>query len=469
MWHGRMMKERMLISEIIVLSVLLSAHRGTAQSAVGAFSEPHPTRLIAKIKPGQEATLRTGSPLLRRHGLSIRGRSNLAQGLIVLDLANTNAIGTAAGQAANQAQLARITALRNSGAFEYVEPDHVVHAHRQPSDSAFQNGTLWGLERLNAERAWNITAGSTDVVVAVIDSGVRFTHQDLASQMWRNPGEVAGNNVDDDGDGYVDNVHGINAIRNSGNPSDDSGHGTHVAGIIGAAANNAGPAVGVSWNVQLMACKSLDSTGNGHTSDAIECIEFAVSKGARILNCSWGGRNYSQALYDAIAAARTAGVLVVAAAGNDGVNNDRIPVYPASYNLDNIISVAALGFNDSLPSFSDYGQTSVDLAAPGVGIYSCAADSNFDYKTFDGTSAAAPHVSGVAALLLAQHPGLTLAELRPRLLNTTVSVPALSGRCVTGGRVNAYNALAVAPDGLLQVTISTNEAGTDSASVLSAA
>src|SRR5262249_40628037 len=158
-----------------------------------------------------------------------------------------------------------------------------------------------------------------------------------------------------------------------------------VAGTIGAAANNAGPVVGVCWNVRLMACKFLDSTGNGYTSDAIDCIDFAVSKGARILNCSWGGRDYSQGLYDAMAAAGNAGVLVVAAAGNDGLNNDVIPAYPASYNLDNIISVAALDSNDNLPSFSDYGHTTVDLAAPGVGIYSCAAGSDSDYRTFEGT------------------------------------------------------------------------------------
>jgi subtilisin family serine protease len=458
--HGnkpRAMKRpaRYVVGSFIPILLFVVAFGAMAQPGVQTTLEPHPTRLIAKIKSGQEAALRSDSPFLRQQGLAVRKRLNLARGLIVLDLADTNETATAGSQVAKQARLARLAALRNSGLFEYVEPDYAVRAHLQPSDSAFQNGTLWGLTRLNAEQAWGITTGSTNVVVGVIDSGVRSTHQDLASQLWRNPGEVAGNNVDDDGDGYVDNVHGINAINKSGNPSDDNDHGTHVAGTIGAAANNAGPVVGVCWNVRLMACKFLDSTGQGYTSDAIECIDFAASNGARILNCSWGGGDYSQALYDAIAAARNTGVLVIAAAGNDGRNNDTMPDYPASYNLDNIISVAALDANDSLPSFSNYGQTSVDLAAPGVGIYSCTAGSDSSYDTYQGTSMAAPHVSGVAALLLAQNPAIATAELRQRLLNTTVSVPALSGRCVTGGRVNAYNALTVAPDGVLEVSIST--------------
>jgi subtilisin family serine protease len=449
-----MMRDQTLI---VVVSAVLLAHHSTAQSAPTP-SAPHPTRLIAKIKSGQEAALLTDSPLLRQQGLTIRKRLNQIPRLVVLDLdlTNTNA-AAASSQAPKQARLARLNALRDSGLFDYVEPDYQLRAYLRPNDTAFQDGTLWGLSRLNAEQAWDITTGSTDVVVAVIDSGVRYTHQDLVSQMWRNPGEVAGNNVDDDGDGYVDNTYGVNAINHSGNPWDDDNHGTHVAGTIGAAANNAGAVVGVCWNVRLMACKFMDATGHGNTSDAIECIDFAVSNGARILNCSWGGGDYSQGLYDAIAAARTAGVIVVAAAGNDGLNTDAIPDYPACYNLDNILSVAALDSNDGLPAFSNYGQTSVDLAAPGVGTYSCTAVSDTSYDTYQGTSMAAPHVSGVAALLLAQNPVMTVTELRQRLLTTTVSVPALSGRCVTGGRVNAYKALAVAPDGVLEVTISTSD------------
>ena len=289
-----------------------------------------------------------------------------------------------------------------------------------------------------------------------MDSGIRHTHQDLAVQMWRNPGEIAGNGVDDDGDGIKDNVYGLNAINNSGNTSDDNGHGTHVSGTIGAAANNAGAVVGVCWKVRLMACKFLDSAGDGYTSDAIECIEFAVANGARVINCSWGGRDYSQALFNSLSSARTAGVLVVVAAGNDGFNNDARPTYPASYNLDNIIVVAAINQSDGLASFSNYGSTSVDLAAPGVGIYSCTAAGDAAYAPYQGTSMAAPHVTGVAALLLAQAPGLSLATLRQRLLSSTVSLASLSNRCVTGGRVDAFKALSTAPDGSREITTTTN-------------
>ena len=196
----------------------------------------------------------------------------------------------------------RIAALRNSGLFAYVEPDYVVKASLTPNDSAFVNGTLWGLRNngqlggrpgadINAVSAWDITTGSTNVIVAVIDTGIRYTHLDLAAQMWRNPGEIPGNQIDDDNNGYVDDVFGINAIDlvpAPGDPMDDIGHGTHVAGTIGAAANNGQPHVGVAWQVQLMACKFLGASG-GLTSDAIECIGYAARNRARIMNNSWGG------------------------------------------------------------------------------------------------------------------------------------------------------------------------------------
>jgi hypothetical protein len=292
--------------------------------------------------------------------------------------------------------------------------------------------------------------------VAIIDTGIRYTHQDLAAQVWHNPGEIPGNGIDDDGDGYVDNVYGINAITGSGDPFDDNNHGTHVAGTIGAAANNTGPHVGVTWQVRLMACKFLDASGSGYNSDAIECINFAVARGAKIMNNSWGGGGYSQALYDTIAAARDAGVLFVAAAGNNGEDADIFSHYPSSYALDNIVSVAALDRTDNLATFSNYGRNGVHLGAPGVSIFSSTAGSDSEYQYFNGTSMATPHVSGVAALVVARYPGITVSELKQRLINTTVPVPALAGRCVSGGRVNAYNALTAAPDGILELSISTS-------------
>ena len=196
--------------------------------------------------------------------------------------------------------LSRIQQLEETGLFDYVEPDYLHSSDAAPNDSAFSNGTLWGLRNqgqsggtsgadIDAVRAWDITTGSTDVIVAVIDTGIRYTHQDLSAQMWQNPGEsgaFASDGIDNDHDGYVDNVYGINAVTGSGNPMDDNGHGTHCAGTIGAAANGSGPHVGVAWNVRLMGLKFMDSGGSGFTSDAIECINFAVDKGARVLSCS---------------------------------------------------------------------------------------------------------------------------------------------------------------------------------------
>ncbi|MBI5387937.1 MAG: S8 family serine peptidase [Verrucomicrobia bacterium] len=447
------------------LLVLLLAAAG-AELPVAAQSPrnserpgPHPTRLIAKLKRELGAANRAAK-LALDHGLAVRKRFRHSADLLVLNetAAAARALANATPQERKLKLLTRLHALRQSGLFEFVEPDYVLTAHATPSDTAYQNGTLWGLQRIGAASAWDITTGSTNIIVAVVDSGIRHTHQDLAAQMWRNPGEMAGNGLDDDGDGIVDNVHGLNAISDSGDTSDDHSHGTHVAGTIGAAANNAGAVVGVCWQVRLMACKFMDSTGHGYTSDAVECIDFAVANGARVINCSWGGGEYSQALFNSLSAARTAGVLVVVAAGNDGFNNDLLPDYPASFNLDNLFVVAAIDQSDALASFSNYGQTSVDLAAPGVGIYSCTADSDASYDTYQGTSMAAPHVTGVMALLLAQTPGLSLATLRQRLLGSTVSLASLSGRCVTGGRVDAFKALSTVPDGVLEISTATSSA-----------
>jgi len=203
----------------------------------------------------------------------------------------------------------------------------------------------------------------------VIDTGVRYTHDDLAANMWTNPGEIAGNGLDDDGDGYVDDVHGINAITGSGDPNDDNGHGTHVSGTIGAVGNNGIGVVGVAWGVKIMALKAFNSSGNAAGSDLIECINYATSKRANIINASWGCQNcFSESLREAIAAARNQGILFVAAAGNFSADNDSIPFYPAGYDVDNIISVAATTRNDGLAYYSDVGKVSVHLAALAVSM-----------------------------------------------------------------------------------------------------
>jgi len=374
--------------------------------------------------------------------------------------------GTGAFAAENKVESleATIAALKKSGLYEYVEPNWIVHAVRTPNDGAFTDGTLWGLRNtgqrggtvgadINVTRAWDLTVGSREVVVGVIDTGIRYTHRDLAANMWRNPGEVANNGVDDDNNGYVDDVFGINAINGSGDPFDDDDHGTHVAGTIGAA-NDANPHVGVAWNVQLMALKFLDANGSGTTAGAIECLNYAIEHGAHLTNNSWGGGGRSRALEEAIQRAHEAGQLFVAAAGNDGSDIDRSPAFPAAYDVPNVVSVAALDRNDRLASFSNFGARNVDLGAPGVDIHSSVSSGDNAYDSFNGTSMASPHVAGVAALIYSHFPGIDVRIVKSRLMGSATPISALSGRSVTGGRVNAYGALTISADGVLEVLAS---------------
>ncbi len=373
--------------------------------------------------------------------------------------------GAPADKAQSADLLELIAELKASGLFEYVEPDWQVHALQEPNDTAYLDGTLWGLRNtgqaggtagidINPVPAWATTTGTQDVVVGVIDSGIRYTHQDLADNMWVNPGEVAGNGVDDDGNGYIDDVHGINAIDGSGDPDDDNNHGTHVAGTIAATGFNGSAHVGVAYNTRLMGLKFLAADGSGSTSDAIRCIEYAIAHGADVLNNSWGGGGFSQALADAIEAANQAGILFLAAAGNSTSDNDSTPSYPSNYESANVIAVAAIDRAGALADFSSYGSTTVDIAAPGVAIYSSTAASDSSYASFNGTSMATPHVAGVAALLRSAYPGAGITELRNRLLIAATPLPSLAGRVATGGMVNAGAAMALSADGVLEIAAS---------------
>jgi uncharacterized repeat protein (TIGR02543 family) len=360
----------------------------------------------------------------------------------------------------------QIKEMMDSGNYEFVEPDWLVGIDALPTDSAFTDGKLWGLRNtgqagmdIQAVEAWDITKGSNEIVVAVIDTGVRYTHKDLAANMWENPGEIAGNGRDDDGNEYVDDVHGINAIRNSGDPKDDHGHGTHVAGTIGAVANGGGAAVGVAWNVKIMALKFLPAHGLGSYSNAIECIDYAIANGADVMNNSWGGGPSDRSLRTAIDRARSAGIVFVAAAGNGGRDqigddNDNFKHhYPSDYSLDNIISVAAVNRHGNLAGFSNYGRTSVDLAAPGVSIYSTYYKSDTSYTTLQGTSMAAPHVSGAVALLLSREPDLTPSQVRQRLIDTAEPLQTLRNKVVSGGMLDAHAALLAAPRQALNLEV----------------
>jgi subtilisin family serine protease len=267
---------------------------------------------------------------------------------------------------------------------EYAYVDSRIRITSTPNDPRF--GEMWDQENttqtggtndadIDATAAWDIHTGSHNTIVAVIDTGIDWTHADLDDNLWINADEINGNGLDDDGNGYVDDYFGYDFINHDGNPMDDQGHGTHVAGTIGAEGNNGVGVTGINWNVSLMALKFLGADGSGTTSDAIEAILYAVNNGAHIINASWGGDPFSQALFDAIAYARDHGTIFVAAAGNgdafgNGIDNDANAFYPSGYALDNIISVAATDNSDNLATFSNYGATTVDLAAPGVNILS---------------------------------------------------------------------------------------------------
>jgi large repetitive protein len=332
---------------------------------------------------------------------------------------------------------AAVTALRANPNVLYAEPDYIVTASIVPNDALYAQ--LWGMAKINAPAAWDVSTGSPNVVVGDIDTGIDYTHPDLGANVWTNPGEIAGNGIDDDHNGYVDDIHGWDWVSNDNDPMDDHGHGTHTSGTVGALGNNGAGVAGVNWNVRIAGLKFLNAQGSGSTSNAIKALQYAVDKGMKVTNNSWGGGGYSQGLADAITAAGTAGDLFVAAAGNNSSNNDTLASYPASYSMDNIIAVAATTSADGLASFSNYGATSVDLGAPGSGILSTLPGNT--YASWSGTSMATPHVTGAAALLWAVHPSWTYGQVRDRILCTAAAIPALAGKTVTGGRLDLGAAL----------------------------
>jgi subtilisin family serine protease len=347
-----------------------------------------------------------------------------------------------------------------------VEPDHVLSAQVMPDDASFSQ--QWALHNtgqsggvvdadLDATEAWELHTGSRSVLVAVIDTGIQISHPDLAANVWTNPGEIPGNGLDDDGNGYVDDVRGWDYVNWDNDPADDHGHGTHCAGIIGAVGNNAIGVSGVCWEVSLLALKFLNSSGNGYESDAAEATLYAASLGARVTSNSYTGTAWSQILKDALDTAGQAGVLCVAAAGNTGNNIDFFPEYPAAYESPNLISVAATTRTDALASYSNYGALTVDLAAPGSEILSTTLQSGFTLSS--GTSMAAPQVAGACALLMSYRPAFSHMQVRDLLLTTVEARPALTGKCVTGGRLNLYNALLAADDILATPTGTLNVAG----------
>jgi subtilisin family serine protease len=295
---------------------------------------------------------------------------------------------------------------------------------------------------ISAIDAWRVTTGSDEVVVAVLDTGVALDHPDLKQNIWIRPAILGP--YDDPQLGRMNDRHGFDVSSSISDPEDDNGHGTHCAGIIGAVGDNGEGIAGVNWRVKIMPLKFLGRNGSGTASDAIAAINYAIDRrqkgvNVRIISASWGSMRRSKALEAVIGAAGDAGILFVAAAGNDGSDNDRRPHYPSNYDLPNVISVAAMDWNDELASFSNFGSKTVHIAAPGKDILSTWL--NDDYRRASGTSMATPFVSGVAALIIAAEPDITVARLRERLLGSVDRLSVLDGRVSSGGRLNAAKAL----------------------------
>ncbi len=336
-----------------------------------------------------------------------------------------------------------VARLKSSRGVVYAEPNYLVHADDVfPDDPRF--GTQWGLHNIgqsggtvdadiDAPEAWTFETGS-DVLVGVIDTGVDWDHPDLAANIFVNPGEIADNHLDDDQNGFIDDVHGWDFLNEDNDPDDDNGHGTHVAGIIAARGNNGVGVAGVAWSARILPLKFLSSIGTGSTADAIRAVEYATAMGVRLTNNSWGGIAYSQALSDAIEEAGEANILFVAASGNNGANSDAFAHYPASFTLPNIISVLSSDATDARSPFSNFGVISVDLAAPGADIVSTFPGDR--YATASGTSMAAPFVCGAVCVMWSAAPTLTYQEVRDAILNSVDKIPSLQGVTATGGRLN---------------------------------
>ncbi|GAB5405863.1 MAG: hypothetical protein Aurels2KO_40940 [Aureliella sp.] len=394
--------------------------------------------------------------------MSAQARSQLldTQGLTVLrEFSSIDAVLVSTRSGADLEQ--SVDRIGQIAGISYVEPDYLLEYNAVPNDPRFDQ--QWHYDNqgqtggtvdadIDLPEAWENFTGSEDVVIAVIDSGVDYTHPDLAPNMWRNPGEIAGDGIDNDGNGYIDDIFGIDPGSGDSDPQDFIGHGTHVAGTTSAAGNNGTGVSGVNWNAKIMALKIGTDFGGPSTAAAIEALDYIVNMkttfGVNVVvsNNSYGGGGFSQAMFDAIERSNDAGVVFVAAAGNSGTDNDVVANYPSGYDLDGIISVAATDHNDQLAGFSQFGATTVDIAAPGVDILSTTVGGGYGLNS--GTSMASPHVAGVVGLLAGANPAANVAELKAAVLLGADPLAQLSGDVVTGARLNAAKSLTVIGAGL---------------------
>lgn len=417
----------------------LAATMMLAVSANASFTtQSVPGEFVVKLKPG----------MMRA---STQALSQQLKGFVTQKISGQNIV--VVKKAVFETNDSAIKALNENPMVEIAEPNYIYKINKAPTDPLYSQ--TWGLANvgqadpknqvgvagidINMEKAWEIQTGTREKIVAIIDTGIDWSHPDLADNMWINEAEKNGKaGVDDDGNGVVDDIYGYNAITGTGNAKDDQGHGSHCAGTIGARANNGIGVAGVNWNVRMMAVKFLDSSGSGSLADAIKAIDYATKMGANVMSNSWGGGGFSQTLLDAIQRSNDAGAIFIAAAGNEYNNNDASPTYPSTYQVANVMSIAAIDNRGAKADFSNYGKKTVHLGAPGVNVMSTTGGS---YKAFSGTSMATPHVAGVAALLWANEPNLTAAQVKERLVATARPLASMKGKTRTGGIVDAYGAL----------------------------
>ncbi len=445
--------KRLILPLTLVVGVLLGISTGPAAAAPP--SQPFvPGEVLVKYRDGTTVVEQSAT----------RGRFGLAQRERVRAQRNGEASLELSSVPPGADVAATIAQLKTDPNVEYAEPNWVYTHGATSTDTYFSDGSLWGMYGdastpanqygSQAAEAWSTgRTGSDNVYVGVIDEGIQHTHPDLDENVWVNPYDAV-DGKDNDGNGYVDDVrgwdfaNGDNSIYDGGSSGNLDDHGTHVAGTIGAESNNTG-VVGVNWNVTLISGKFLGRNG-GTTANAVKAVDYFTDlkkrHGLNIVatNNSWGGGGYSQALYEAIERSNEAGILFIAAAGNgdkrgNGINNDATPHYPANYANANIISVAALASNGAKTTWSNYGATSVDIGAPGGGIYSTLAANT--YGSYSGTSMATPHVAGAAALYASAKPGATAAQIKAAILGSAAETASLKGITVTGGRLDASAAL----------------------------
>ena len=408
-----------------------------AESSIGA--KVYPNRYIVTFSQFKTSALQQGDIIDNSPARVLRQLGSDNDAIVVPRFEKASLLSEGETVPFNPADSFCIKLLK-SHQVKSCSPDFQVKSLVTPNDSQFSS--LWNMVDgvgINAEQGWEVATDSTNLVIATIDTGADYNHPDLAQNIWTNPGEIPGNGIDDDNNGYIDDVHGINAATHRGDPMDDNKHGTHVAGIIGARGDNGIGVVGVNWRAKIMPLKFLGADGSGSVSDAIEAINYMVTMkrrgiNIRVSNNSWGGEGYSEPLAAAIKRAGDVGIIFVAAAGNETNDNDANPTYPAAYAFPNVVSVASTDKDGNLSSFSNYGQNSVQIAAPGSAILSTTP--NNSYELLSGTSMAAPHVTGALALLISQDLNLTAADAIYRLQLSGSTLPTLDGVVSSGRTLN---------------------------------